>query len=367
MVTASQLVDLGDLDENTLSLPKDLKQVFNARNEEVIDLISDDEAVKEEENEKPIPKLSKSRENAIADIEALFSEPLKDESGPTVDVEKEDSNGKGTSAHPIVLPDSPMDDPVVAEIEKMERRARKRKLPAFITDPKKKFSRHNPYSEDLRKKRKLDQAKKDDLCKKNLESAGRKALPSSRQRVIVFDTETTGFGQDDCVIEIGAVELIDGEITGFQFHSYVNAVRKSHKEAVKVHGLDTKFLARHRLIEPVMKSFQKFIDEDTILVAHNAAFDFRMLNQELKRLNLPLLTEDRIFDTQAYLRLRFPSRSYNLNAVCEYYHIDTSHRTIHGALLDAQLTAKLLQKLWSLEAHDIRAKNTNRFFMKKLS
>jgi len=94
-----------------------------------------------------------------------------------------------------------------------------------------------------------------------------------------------------------------------------------------------------------------------------------MINQELARLeqeiegsSVPQLKVSDAFDTQAYLRLRFPSLPYNLDAACKHYHIETSHRVIHGALLDSRLTAKLALKLLRLESHETQAKATNRFF-----
>lgn len=80
-------------------------------------------------------------------------------------------------------------------------------------------------------------------------------LPSRRGRIVVFDTETTGFSRDDCVIEIGAAELLNGELTGVQFHSYINAARASNPGALKVHGLTQSFLSKHRTVGRVLRSF----------------------------------------------------------------------------------------------------------------
>jgi len=94
-----------------------------------------------------------------------------------------------------------------------------------------------------------------------------------------------------------------------------------------------------------------------------------MINQELARLeqesegfSVPQLKASDTFDTQAYLRLRFPSLPYNLDAACKHYHIETSHRVVHGALIDARLTAMLALKLLKLETHEMQAKATNRLF-----
>merc|ERR1712150_396281 len=140
-------------------------------------------------------------------------------------------------------------------------------------------------------------------------------LPKQAGRIIVFDTETTGFSKDDCLIEIGAVELLNGEITGVNFHSYVNARRKSHSAALKVHGLTPQFLSKFRTVDRVLKSFMNWVG-DARLIAHNAAFDSRMLNYEFERLKRPLLPEFRVFCTAKWYRDRYPGQPYNLDAVC---------------------------------------------------
>merc|ERR1719433_189157 len=136
----------------------------------------------------------------------------------------------------------------------------------------------------------------------------------------------------DCIIEIGAVEMFDGEISGVQFHSYVNARRKSHPAAEKIHGLTPAFLSKHRPIESVMKSFMRFVGESR-MVAHNAPFDVRMLNVELKRMKLETLDDFRVFCSAKWWRKKYPGRGYSLDDVCKQLGVDTSRRTMHGALL----------------------------------
>jgi len=189
-------------------------------------------------------------------------------------------------------------------------------------------------------------------------------LPSQVGRIVVFDTETTGFSNNDCIVEIGAVELINGEVTGVQFHSYVNAPRRSHPAALKVHGLTPDFLSKYRRVGRVLTSFFDWVN-DARLIAHNAAFDVRMINAELGRLKRPPMDLSAVFCSAAWYRSRYKGRSYKLNAVCKHLNIDTSHRTLHGALLDALLTAQAVQKLWhhSVGLEERSEKNT--VFVKK--
>jgi len=189
-------------------------------------------------------------------------------------------------------------------------------------------------------------------------------LPSQVGRIVVFDTETTGFSNDDCIVEIGAVELVNGEVTGVQFHSYVNATRRSHPGALKVHGLTSNFLSKYRRVGRVLTSFFDWV-RDARLIAHNAAFDVRMLNAELRRLKRPQLDLSTVFCSAAWYRSRYKKRPYNLNAVCKHLNIDTTHRTLHGALLDALLTAQAVQKLWHHSVGLEERHDKNAVFLKK--
>jgi len=189
-------------------------------------------------------------------------------------------------------------------------------------------------------------------------------LPSQVGRIVVFDTETTGFSNNDCIVEIGAVELINGEVTGVQFHSYVNAPRQSHPAALKVHGLTADFLSKYRRVGRVLTSFFDWVN-DARLIAHNAAFDVRMINAELGRLKRPPMDLSTVFCSAAWYRSRYKGRSYKLNAVCKHLNIDTSHRTLHGALLDALLTAQAVQKLWHHSVGLEERSDKNAVFLKK--
>ena len=162
-------------------------------------------------------------------------------------------------------------------------------------------------------------------------------------REIALDTETTGFDalKGDRIVEIGCVELFNHLPTGEVFHRYLNPERDMPEEAFKVHGLSAQFLADKPLFSAVAADFIAFIG-DSPLVIHNAEFDMRFLNAELARLSLPTLPMSRSIDTVAMARKRFPGAQANLDALCRRFEIDNTHRTRHGALLDAELLADLV-------------------------
>ena len=165
-------------------------------------------------------------------------------------------------------------------------------------------------------------------------------------REVVFDTETTGFNVDegDRLVEIGAVELINHMPTGVTYHQYINPEREVPEEAFKVHGLNYEFLKDFPTFDKVADEWLEFVGE-AVLVAHNASFDIGFLNGQLKELGKPLFTWDRVVDTLEIARTLFPGARVNLDALCRRYGIDNSERTLHGALLDADLLAKVYLEL----------------------
>jgi len=165
-------------------------------------------------------------------------------------------------------------------------------------------------------------------------------------REIVLDTETTGFDPltGDRLVEIGCVELVNHLPAGGVFHRYINPERDMPEEAFKVHGLSAAFLADKPVFAAVADDFLAFI-ADSPLVIHNAEFDMRFLNAELARLGRPTLPMSRSIDTVAMARKRFPGAQANLDALCRRFGIDNSHRTQHGALLDAELLAEVYLQL----------------------
>jgi DNA polymerase-3 subunit epsilon len=165
-------------------------------------------------------------------------------------------------------------------------------------------------------------------------------------REIVFDTETTGlsFPGGDRLVEIGCVELINRVPTGNHFHAYINPQRPMPVEAFNVHGLSERFLSDKPLFADVVEDLLDFI-ADSPMVAHNAGFDFGFLNGELGRCSRPLVDLGRMVDTLVLARTRHPGAKHTLDALCSRYGIDLSARTLHGALLDAQLLAQVYVEL----------------------
>lgn len=165
-------------------------------------------------------------------------------------------------------------------------------------------------------------------------------------REIIFDTETTGLDKNtDRVIEIGAVELVNRFSTGRTFHVYINPQGKAiHPDAQRVHGISMADLADKPPFDDIADQFAEFI-EGAKLIAHNASFDTEFINAEFARLNLPPITNERVIDTLQLARRKHPMGPNSLDALCKRYGIDNSHRTLHGALLDAELLAEVYLEL----------------------
>lgn len=165
-------------------------------------------------------------------------------------------------------------------------------------------------------------------------------------REIVLDTETTGFDpfSGDRIVEIGAIELIRHVPTKNVFHEYIDPERSMPQEAFEVHGLGDDFLRGKPKFAEVGQKFLDFVG-DAKLVIHNAAFDMKFLNAELKWLNLPQLPFDQAIDTLEIARRRFPGSPASLDALCRRFGIDNSSRTLHGALLDSEILAEVYLEL----------------------
>jgi DNA polymerase-3 subunit epsilon len=165
-------------------------------------------------------------------------------------------------------------------------------------------------------------------------------------REIVFDTETTGLSPatGDRLVEIGCVELVNRIETGQTFHAYFHPDRDMPAEAERVHGLSIAFLSDKPRFHEGVEAVLDFIG-DAPLIAHNAAFDFGFLNNELGLCGRPIVALERMIDTLALARTRHPGAKHSLDALCTRYGIDRSHRVKHGALLDAQLLAQLYVEL----------------------
>lgn len=165
-------------------------------------------------------------------------------------------------------------------------------------------------------------------------------------REIIFDTETTGFDprNGDRMVEIGCIEMVNRVATGRTFHAYFNPERAMPAEAEAVHGLSDAFLADKPLFSALAQDFLDFIG-DSPMIAHNASFDFNFINFELQSCGHPEVEMHRMVDTVALARVRHPGAKFTLDALCSRYGIDRSHRTKHGALLDAELLAQVYVEL----------------------
>ena len=165
-------------------------------------------------------------------------------------------------------------------------------------------------------------------------------------REIIFDTETTGLDPQggDRLVEIGCIEMVNRVATGQTFHAYFNPERTMPAAAEAVHGLSDTFLADKPLFAAQADELLTFLG-DAPLVAHNAGFDFGFINAELVRCGREPVSLDRMIDTVALARVRHPGAKLSLDALCTRYGIDRSHRTRHGALLDAELLAQVYVEL----------------------
>lgn len=163
-------------------------------------------------------------------------------------------------------------------------------------------------------------------------------------RQVVLDTETTGLDwkNGDRVIEIGCVELLNRNLTGRHYHAYINPEREISAEAIAVHGITPEFLADKPRFADIAADFNSFI-ADAELIIHNASFDVGFLDHELSRLGLPPLRAScaGVIDTLKMAKEQNPGKKASLDALCERHQIANSHRTLHGALLDAEILAEV--------------------------
>ena len=161
-------------------------------------------------------------------------------------------------------------------------------------------------------------------------------------REIVLDTETTGTNAEggDRIVEIGCVELVNHMPTGRTYQVYLNPERTMSEEVIKIHGITNEQLQDKPKFSEIAEEFLSFIGHDK-LVIHNAPFDMRFLNMELKRANRPLLEFDQAIDTLVMARQKYPGSQASLDALCKRFNVDASRRTKHGALLDSELLAEV--------------------------
>lgn len=164
-------------------------------------------------------------------------------------------------------------------------------------------------------------------------------------RQIVLDTETTGLYAEkgDRIVEIGCVEVLNRQITGKEYHCYINPEKEMSDEVIKIHGITNEFLVDKPLFKDIAKEFCDFISGAELII-HNAPFDVGFINEEFKRLNLPPLhtITAGVIDTLELARDQFPNRSNTLDILCDRFKIDKSIRANHhGALIDSVLLAEV--------------------------
>ncbi|MVT36727.1 DNA polymerase III subunit epsilon [Acidovorax citrulli] len=161
-------------------------------------------------------------------------------------------------------------------------------------------------------------------------------------RQIVLDTETTGLSAEggDRIIELGCVELLNRKLTGNNLHLYFNPERDSHEDALKVHGISNEFLKDKPKFAEVVDEILEYLQGAEIII-HNAAFDVGFLNKELELTGRPAFTSyvESVTDTLVMAKEMYPGKRNSLDALCDRLGVDNSGRTLHGALLDAELLA----------------------------
>lgn len=164
-------------------------------------------------------------------------------------------------------------------------------------------------------------------------------------REIVLDTETTGFNPEDGhrIVEIGAIEVVNRLPTGRSYHQYINPEREIDASAIRVHGITKEKVSGMPTFNEIADAFMEFV-ADSPIVAHNAQFDIRFLNHELKMADFSELSNE-VVDTLVIAREQFPGSQVSLDALCRRFEVDLSDRTFHGALLDAQLLAAVYLEL----------------------
>lgn len=162
-------------------------------------------------------------------------------------------------------------------------------------------------------------------------------------QLIMLDTETTGLSplSGDRIVEIGAVRVSQRRIDRKQvFHHYLNPDRHIPEEVVRIHGISDKNVKDKPRFADIGEAFLDFI-RDATLVIHNAAFDLGFLMHELRLAGLPDISGVPVIDSLQVARKRHPQQRNNLDALCDRYHVERGHRTLHGALLDAELLAEM--------------------------
>ena len=173
-------------------------------------------------------------------------------------------------------------------------------------------------------------------------------------REVILDTETTGMepSEGDRLLEIGCIELMNYVPTGKTYHQYINPERDVPAGAVAVHGLTYERLKKEPVFSQVYTDFLDFVG-DGVLVIHNAAFDMKFINAELASVGHPPIPPARVIDTLLLARKKYPGSPASLDALCRRFNIDLTERTLHGALLDAELLAEVYLQMMGGRQHGL--------------
>lgn len=187
-------------------------------------------------------------------------------------------------------------------------------------------------------------------------------LPPIEGRYIVFDTETTGLDpNENNIIEIAAVEIEDGKLTGNQFHTFLEPRYPINKAAQEKHHMNQGFFQSyyHNIYISSKDSLQNFLDfvNDSLLFAHNSSFDMAFINNELKYWNLPEIPHNKFRCTMKYFKdIIFPfspKKNYSLSYCCEYFKLTSPKENFHSAIYDSFMTARMLCNLYIYEEREI--------------
>lgn len=173
-------------------------------------------------------------------------------------------------------------------------------------------------------------------------------------REIVLDTETTGMdpAEGHKIVEIGCVELMNHVPTGRVWHKYINPEREIDAGAIAVHGITNERVKNEPTFAELVGEFVDFIGDAT-LVIHNAEFDVKFLNAEMKPYGFKQIKLADTVDTVQLARRKYPGQPANLDALCRRFGIDLSERDLHGALLDSQLLASVYLELLGGRQHGL--------------
>lgn len=165
-------------------------------------------------------------------------------------------------------------------------------------------------------------------------------------RQICLDTETTGlfFYLGHRIIEIGCVEILNKKITNNVYHVYINPSRNIDKEAIEITGITDDFLKDKPKFFDIVEDFFNFLEGSDEIIIHNSEFDVNFINNELRIINYKfkdIRSKFSIFDTLSFSRRNFNEKKNSLDALCKKYNVENNERTLHGALIDAKLLAKV--------------------------